>query len=116
MRRPVTAFVLALVSLVLTPILLIVEFTAWFWAAMIAYESANPVWVKILAYAIVALIALLAFALPLLAIRSGRKARAATKSAGAGGSGLATVGVVIGVIVLVGVLAAQVYSLISAFG
>lgn len=115
-KRPGTAFVLALVSLVLTPILLFVEFTAWFWAAMIAYESANPVWAKVLAFAIVALIALLAFALPLVAIRSGRKARAAASASGAGGSGLATAAVVIGAIVAAGVLLFQVYALISSFG
>jgi len=116
MKRPSTAFVLALVSLILCPILVFVEFTAWFGAAMIAYESANPVWAKVLAFLLVALIALLAFALPLLAIRSGRKARAAASASGAGGSGLATAAVVIGVIVAAGVLLFQVYALISTFG
>ena len=116
MKRPATAFVLALVSLVLCPILVFIEFTAWFGAAMVANEDANPVWAKVLSFVFVGLIALLALALPVLAISSGRKARAATKSAGTGGSGLATVAVVIGVIVLAGVLAAQVYTLISAFG
>lgn len=116
MKRPVTAFVLALVSLILCPILLLIEFTAWFGAAMIAYEPANPVWTKVLAYAFVGLVALLSLALPVLAISSGRKARAATRSAGMGGSGLATSAVVIGVIVAVGVLVVQVLAVISSFG
>lgn len=116
MKRPGTAFVLAIVSLVLSPILLFVEFTAWFGAGMIAYESANPVWSKVLAFAFVALIALLAFALPVLAMRSGRKARAAVSATGARGSGLATAAVVIGVIVTAGAMLVQVYALISAFG
>lgn len=116
MKRPVTAFVLALVSLILCPILVFIEFTAWFGAAMIAYEPANPVWVKVLSFVFVGLVALLALALPVIAISSGRKARAATRSTGTGGSGLATAAVVIGVIVTVGVLAVQVYSLVSAFG
>jgi len=114
--RPTSAFVVALVSAVLRPILIMVEFTAWFWAAMIAYESANPVWAKVLAFALVALIALLAFAVPVLAIRSGRNARAAVSASGAGGSGLAMSAVVIGVIVTAGVLLFQVYALISSFG
>ena len=116
MKRPATAFVLALVSVILCPILLFIEFTVWFGAAMIAYEDANPVWVKVLAFALVALIALLALALPVLTVIAGRKARAATKAAGTGGSGLATAAVVIGIIVAVGGLAVQVLSLISSLG
>ena len=115
MKRPVTGFVLALLCLVLSPVLLFIEFTAWFGAAMIAYEPANPGWAKVLSFMVVALIALLALALPVLAIVAGRKARAAARSAGTGGSGLATAAIVIGIIVTVGVLASQVLSLISSF-
>jgi hypothetical protein len=109
MRRPGTAFALALVSLILCPILAFIEFTALFGAAMIANESANPVWSKVLAFVFVALIALLALALPVVAIILGRRARAASRSTGTGSSGLAMAAVVIGVVVTVGVLAAQVY-------
>jgi len=116
MKRPVTAMVLAVASLILCPILVFIEFTAWFGAAMIAYEPANPVWVKVLAFAFVGLVALLAFALPVLAITSGRKARAATRSAGMGGSVLATAAVVMGVIAIIAVLAAQGYFLVLSFG
>lgn len=115
MNRPGVSFVLALLSIILSPILVFIEFTAWFGAAMISYEPANALWTKILSFAFVGLIALLALALPVLAIRSGRRARAAAKLAGAGGSGLATSAVVIGVVVA-GVLAAQVNFLFAAFG
>lgn len=116
MNRPGVSFVLALLSIILSPILVFIEFTAWFGAAMISYEPANALWTKILSFAFVGLIALLALALPVLAIRSGRRARAAAKLAGAGGSGLATSAVVIGVVVVAGVLAAQVNFLFAAFG
>ena len=109
MKRPGAAFALALVSVILCPILVFIEYTALFGAAMIGYEEANPVWIKVLAFAFVALIAIVALALPVVAIGLARKTRAASRSAGAAGSGLATAAVVIGVIVAVGVLAAQVY-------
>lgn len=110
------ALALALVSVVLCPVLLFIQFTAWFGAAMIAYEQANPMWVKVLSFAVVALIALVAFALPLLAVRTGWRARAAARSTGAGGSGPASAAVVIGTVVAVGVLVVQVLSLVSSFG
>ena len=109
MKRPATAFVLAVVSLILCPILVFIEFTALFGAGMIAYEPANPVWIKALAFVFVVLVGLLALALPVVVIRLGRRARAASRSAGADGSGLATAAVVIGVIVTVGVLAVQAF-------
>ncbi len=116
MNRPGVSFVLALVSMLLSPILVFIEFTAWFGAAMISYEPANPLWAKVLSFAFVGLIALLALTLPLVAIRSGRRARAASRSTGVGGSGLAMAAVAIGVIVTIGVLAAQVNFVFAAFG
>ena len=113
MKRPGTAFVLGLISLILCPILVFLEFTALFGAAMIAYESANPVWIKVLAFASVAVIALLALALPVLAISLGRRARTASRSTGTGGSGLATAAVVIGVVITIGVVAAQAYTFLG---
>ena len=113
MKRPATAFVLAVVSLILCPILVFIEFTALFGAGMIAYEPANPVWIKALAFVFVGLVGLLALALPVVVIRLGRRARAASRSTGTDGSGLATAAVVIGVIVTVGVLAVQVLTAAS---
>jgi len=113
MKWPVTAFVLALVSVILCPILVFIEFTALFGAGMIAYEPANPVWVKVLAFVFVGLVGLLALALPVVVILVGRKARAASSPTGTAGSGLAKAAVVIGVIVAVAVLAVQVFTAAS---
>lgn len=113
MKRPATAFVLAVVSLIVCPILIFIEFTALVGAGMIAYEPANPVWIKALVFVFVGLVGLLALALPVVVIRLGRRARAASRSTGTDGSGLATAAVVIGVIVTVGVLAFQVLTAAS---
>ena len=113
MKRPAAAFVLGVVSLILCPILVFIEFTALFGAGMIAYEPANPVWIKALAFVFVVLVGLLALALPVVVIRLGRRARAASRSTGEDASGLATAAVVIGVIVTVGVLAVQVLTAAS---
>ena len=113
MKRPVTAFVLALVSVILCPILLFIEFTALFGAGMIAYEPANPIWVKVLAFVFVGVVGLLALALPVIVILLGRKARAASSPTGTTGSGLAKAAVVIGVIVTLAVLAVQVLTAAS---
>jgi len=114
-RRPGTAFVLALVSLILCPILLVIELSALFFAGMVAYEPSNPILVKILVIALVVVIALVTVALPVIALRVGMRARSAAKSTPDGGSGLATAGVVISAIVTVGVLVAQVYYLLMVF-
>lgn len=116
MKRPVTAIILALVSLILSPILVFAEFTALFAAAMITYEPANPGWIKALSLAFVIVIAILALALPVIAITVGSKARAASRVTATDGSGLATAAVVIGVIVTAGVVAAQVYFALMVAG
>lgn len=102
MRRPGLALALALVTVVLCPVLLFIQFTAWFGAAKIADEQANLMRVKVLSFAVVALIALVAFARPQLAACMGWRARAAARSTGAGGSGPATAAVMIGTVVAVG--------------
>ena len=58
--RPTSAFVVALVSAVLCPILIMVEFTALFFAAMVNAEAANSTFVKALTVAIVIVIGLVA--------------------------------------------------------
>lgn len=116
MKRPGTAFGLAIVSLILCPILLIIELSALIFAGMVAYEPSNPIWVKALVIALVVLIALVTVAIPVIALRVGMRARSAAQSTPDGGSGLATAGVVISAIVTVGVLGAQVYYLLMVFG
>ncbi len=116
MKRPVTAFVFAVASVIICPIVLFIEFTALFGAAMITYEPANPLWVKIISVAVVILIGLFALAVPTLAVILGMKARATAKSTPTKGAGLATAAVVIAGIVTAGVFVIQVYLILTAFG
>lgn len=116
MKQPATSFVLALVSVVLSPILIFIQFTSWIFAAMVTYEPANSLVVKVLSVAVVVLVGLVAFAVPVMAVITGIRARSASRAMATGGSGLATAGAVIGVIVTVGVLAAQVYMVLMAVG
>jgi hypothetical protein len=109
MKRPVTAFVLALASVILCPILVFIEFTALFGAAMITYEPTNPLWVKIISVVVVFVIGLVALAVPVLVVIMGSKARAAVKSTTTKGTGLATAAMVIAGIVTAGVVVTQVY-------
>ncbi len=102
-------------SVFLAPILLFLEFTALFGAAMITYEPANPLWVKIVSVAVVVLIALLALAVPILAVFMGMKARAVAKSTPTKGAGLATAAVVIAGIVAACVAALQVFTILTSF-
>jgi hypothetical protein len=114
-KRPVAAFILALVSVVLAPLLIFIEFTALFGAAMITYEPANPLWVKIIAVAVVILIALLAVAVPAFAVFMGMKARAVAKSTPTKGAGLATAAIVIAGIVAAFVVAFQLFTILTSF-
>lgn len=116
MRRPATAFVLAVVSVILSPILLMVEFTALLFAAMVTYEPANSLVVKVLSVALVVAIGLVVVIIPVIALTTGVRARAAVKAASSGGGGLATAAIVIAGIVTVGVLAGQVYLILMAVG
>jgi hypothetical protein len=116
MKRPVTSFVFALVTVFLSPILIFIEFTALFGAGMIAYEDANPLWVKIIAVFVVILIGLVAVAVPALVLLMGIKARAAAKSTPTKGVGLATAAIVIAGIVTAGVAAFQLFVILSVLG
>ena len=115
MKRPVASFIVALVSVFLAPILIFIEFTALFGAAMITYEPANPLWVKIIAVAVVILIALLAVAVPVLAVFMGMKARTVAKSTPTKGAGLATAAIVIAGIVAAFVVAFQLFTILTSF-
>ena len=116
MKRPITFFVLALVSLVVSPILVVLELSALFLSGMVNAEPSNSAVIKVLSVAVVVAIALLALALPVIAVIGGSKARAASKQAQAQGSGLATAAVVIAGIVTAGVLIAQVYYVMMVTG
>lgn len=116
MKRPVISFVLAMASVVLSPVLAFIETSALFFAAMVTYEPANPLWVKVLSVAVVLFIGLLAFTVPVIALIVGTKARATARSTQTGGAGLATAAVVIAGIVAAGVVVAQVYLILMATG
>ena len=116
MKRPVTSFVLALVTVFLSPIVIFIEFTALFGAGMITYEPANPLWVKIISVVVVILIGLFALAVPALAVVLGNKARAIAKSTPTKGAGLATAAVVIAGIVTAGVFVFQVFVILTVLG
>ena len=116
MRRPVTSFALALVSVILTPVLIFIEFTALFFAAMVTYEATNPLWVKIISVIVVILIGLLTLSVPVITIIMGARARAAAKATPTKGSGLATATVIIAGLVTAGAVVAQVYLILITFG
>ncbi len=109
MKRPVASFILALVSVILAPILFFIEFTASFFAAMVTYEPANPLWIKIIVVIVVILIGLLSLSVPVLAVIMGVRARANAKLVPTEGAGLATAAIVIAGIVTVAVAAIQLY-------
>lgn len=116
MKHPATSFVLALVSVILVPILLFIEFTALFFAAMVTYEPNNPMWVKIVSVIVVILIGLLTLSIPVSAVLMGARARATARSTHAQGTGLATAAVVIAGIVTAVALVTQVFVIFSSFG
>jgi hypothetical protein len=116
MRRPITSVVFALISLVLSPILLMIELSALLFAGMVIAEPVNEPWVKVLSGALVIVVGLLALALPIIAIAMGAKARAAARSTPTTGAGLAVAAMVIGGLVTAVVLAAQVYLVLMVTG
>jgi len=115
MKRPVTAFVLAVTSAVVAPICIMIQFTALLFAAMVTYEPANSLLVKALSVAAVVAVGLLAFSLPIISLLSGIRARTASQTLQTN-AGLATAAVVIAGIVTVGVFAFQVYVILLATG
>lgn len=115
-NRPGTSLVLALASLILSPILIFIEVVALIFAAMVSAESANPLWVKVLSGAVVFAVGLLTLAVSVIALVSSTRARAASKATSTSGAGVATAAVVIAGIVTAGVLVAQVFIVLWAMG
>ena len=115
-KRPGTAFVLALVGVFVAPILVIFELSALFLAGMIVAEPTNALIVKILAVTLVVLIAVVAVAIPLIALILGSRARAAARATQGSSTGLATAAMVIAAIVTAGVLVAQIYYILMVVG
>lgn len=116
MKRPVTSFVLALVSLVVSPIVVYFEVVALLLAGMIIYEPANATVLKVLSVVVAIAIGLIALIVPVLAFVIGSKVRAASKAAPIPRAGLATAAMVIAGIVIAGVVLAQVYLILMVAG
>lgn len=96
------ALLLALISVVVSPLLVWIELVALLFADMVTYEPENPLWVKVAVVAAVVFIAALAFALPVAALVAGAgKARASQ---------------VIAIVVIALVVAAQVYFILMVAG
>lgn len=109
MNRPVTALVLAIASAILVPIVYVLELGGVFFAAMVTYEPANPVPVKIWSLALVAAMGVVILVLPVIAIIASARARAAASAAATGGRGLATAALVIASVVGALAVTSQVY-------
>ena len=69
------AFVVALISAIVCPLLLFAEIVAVMLADMITYEPGNPLIIKIASVVVVVLICAVAVALPLTAFVMGKRAR-----------------------------------------
>ena len=116
MNRPITSFILGIASLILSPILLWVEVVAFMLAAMITYEPANSLWVKILSVVVVVAVGLLALSLPTITLVLARRSSAAPGPEAGKRSGFALTAAVLGILVIAGVLAFQLYLALWAAG
>ena len=116
MKSPIGPFILAVVSVILGPPLIYVEFVALLFADMVVAEPANPIPVKILTVVLVVAIGALTLTVPLVALVMGFKVRAASKETPSSRTGLATAAVVIAGFVTLVVVLAQVYVLLTIFG
>lgn len=115
-KRPVTSFVLALVSLVVSPILVYFEVIVLLLSGMIIYEPANATVLKVLSVVVTIAIGLTTLVIPVLAAFIGSKVRTASKAAPIPRAGLATAALVISGIVIAGVVLIQVYLILMVFG
>ena len=116
MKGPVAPFVLALVSMVLSPTLVFFEMAALFFADMVNNEPSNSTAVKVLTVVIVIAIGAIALAVPIIALVMGSKVRAGSKLTPIPRAGLATAAMVIAGILTAGVVLAQAYMILMVFG
>jgi hypothetical protein len=115
-KRPVASFVVALVSVIVSPVLFMIEMPAFLFAAMVIYEPTNPPVVKALTAAVVVVLGLLVVAVPVIAVIMGARARAASRLTPTPRAGLATAAMVIAGIVTAGAVISQIYVVLFAFG
>jgi hypothetical protein len=118
MATSTKALLLALISVVVSPWLVWIEFVALLFADMVTYERANPFWVKVAVVVAVLLIAALTFVLPVAALITGKRARRAIRSGEivAPGARKAFASQVIAGLVIAFVVAVQAYFVLMAEG
>jgi hypothetical protein len=118
MATSTKAFVVALISVIVCPLLLFIELMAFTFVAMIIYEPSNPVFIKIIADIVVILIGAGTAALPVTAFIMGRRARNAIGSHDTpiAGSSKALAAQVIAGVLLVGVVLVQIFVILWAAG
>ncbi len=116
MKRPGTALALALASVIVSPLLTVVEFIGLMILARAIYGPEYSLAAKALSVAVLVTLGLLAVALPVIAGVLGARARTESRAAGTGGLRLGTSAVVIAGIVIIGVAVAQVYVILLGTG
>jgi uncharacterized membrane protein YqjE len=99
----------ALVSVIVSPVVVVVEFIALMILARAIYGPEYSLVAKAVSVAVLVALGLIALALPVTAVITGTRARAAARLMATQKSGVATAAVVIGAIVTVGIAVAQVY-------
>ena len=112
------AFVVALISAIVCPLLLFGEIVAVMLADMITYEPGNPLAIKIASVVVVVLICAVAVALPVTAFVIGKRARNFIRLSDtpiAGASKALTAQVIAGV-VFAGVVIVQIFVILWAAG
>ncbi len=109
MTRPGAALSVALVSVIVSPVVVAIEFFALLILARAIYGPEYSIASKALAVAVLVALGVIALALPVTAVITGTRARAASRLITTQSSGAATAAVVIGAIVTAVIAAAQVY-------
>jgi len=118
MATSTKAFVVALISVIVCPILLFIEVVALMLASMIIYEPSNPVLIKVASVVVVILIGAVTVVLPAMSFFMGKRARNLIKSSDtpmAGASKALAAQVIAGVVLAVAVIV-QIFMIFWAAG
>ena len=118
METSTKAFVVALISVIVCPLLLFIEVVALMLASMIIYEPSNPVLIKVASVIVVVLIGAVTVVLPVMAFFMGKRARDFIKSSdtpNAGASKATAAQVIAGVVLAVAVFV-QIFMIFWAAG
>lgn len=118
MATSTRAFVVALISVIVCPLLLYFEVVAFLLAAMIIAEPSNPLIIKIISPVVVILICAVAVALPVTAFVMGKRARNFIRLSDTpiAGASKALAAQVISGVVFAGVVIVQIFLILWAAG